>query len=104
MTNINFNIFTAIRNLLKYSLKNPPPQVILHRRAFVCLCRQIISPIYITFSIRFILCQIWITYINFKTFEEYLRELDLGQTYRQTNQMHTHFSTLLESVKKTITC
>ena len=37
-------------------------------------------------------------------FEEYLRELERaqtdGQTERQTNQMHKHFSTLLESVKK----
>ena len=50
------------------------------------------------------LCQILITYINFKTFEDYLQELERGQTEgqkdRKTNQMHKHFSTLLESVKK----
>ena len=49
------------------------------------------------------LCQ---TYINFKTFEEYLRELERGQTDEQTdrqkNRMHKHCSTLLESVKKCV--
>ena len=38
--------------------------------------------------------------INFKTFEEYLRELERVQTDRQTNRMHKHFLTLVESVKK----
>ena len=42
------------------------------------------------------------TCINFTTFEEYLRELEYaqtdGQTERQTNQMHKHFSTLSENV------
>ena len=38
----------------------------------------------IAFSIRPMLCQIEITYINFKAFEEYLRELECGQTDRQT--------------------
>ena len=37
--------------------------------------------------------------MNFKTFEEYLRELKREQTDRKTNRMHKHFSTLLESVK-----
>ena len=44
--------------------------------------------------------QIEITYINFKTFEEYLRELERAQTDRQTSRMNKHFSTLLENVKK----
>ena len=42
--------------------------------------------------------------INFKIFEEDLRELERaqrdGRTDRQTNQMHKHLPTLLESVKK----
>ena len=46
--------------------------------------------------------------MNFKTFEDYLRELERAQTDRrtdrqtdrETNRMHKHFSTLLESVKK----
>ena len=56
----------------------------------------------ITFSMRFILYQIWTTYINFKKYEEYLRELDLkqtdGQSDRQTNGMYKQFSNLLEGV------
>ena len=38
--------------------------------------------------------------INLKTFEEHSRELERAQTDRQTNRMHKHFSTLLETVKK----
>ena len=70
------------------------------------MCVSVDKPlvVYIPFSIRFMLCQILITYINFKTFEDYLQELERGQTEgqkdRKTNQMHKHFSTLLESVKK----
>ena len=39
-----------------------------------------------------------ITNINFKTFEEYLRELERAQTDRQTNRMHKRFSTFLKNV------
>ena len=39
------------------------------------------------------------TYINFKTFEEYLRDLESGQTDGQTDRQQKHFLTLLESVK-----
>ena len=47
------------------------------------------------------LCQIGITYKNFKTFEKYLRELKRAdrQVDRQTNRVHKKFSTLLECVK-----
>ena len=54
------------------------------------------------------LCQIWITYIKFKTFEQYLKGLESGkpdeksdgQTDRMINRMHKHFLTFFESVKK----
>ena len=35
------------------------------------------------------LCQIWITYLNFKTFKKYLRELECAQTERQTECINT---------------
>ena len=35
-------------------------------------------------SIRWMLYQVWITYINFKTSEEYMQELDSAETDRQT--------------------
>ena len=41
---------------------------------------------YIPFWIGFILCQINITYINFKTYEEYLRELESVQRDGQTDR------------------
>ena len=72
----------------------------MYQKTFVCLCRWTISRIYIPFPIWSMLCQIWITYINFKTYEEHLQELGHAQTDRQTNQKHKHFSILLESVKK----
>ena len=37
-----------------------------------------------------------------KTFEEYLRQLDRVQMDRKRNRMHKNFSTLLESVKKSL--
>ena len=54
----------------------------------------------IVFLIRSMLCHIGITYINNKTSEEYLLQLQRTQTDRQTDRMHEHVSTLLESVKK----
>ena len=93
---------------VKMLFKHFPPYAVMYRKTFVCLCRQTINMVLpvvcIPFSIRFMLCQIWITCINFKTFEEYLQELERGQTDGQTdgqtNRMHKHFSTFLESVKK----
>ena len=76
--------------------KHFSPCGVMYRKSFVCLCRQTISHKYTIFN-RFTLCQIWITYINFKTYEVYLRELKHDQT---GNRMHKHFSFLLESVKK----
>ena len=51
------------------------------------------------FSILSILYQICIENKKIQTFEEYLRLLEHAQTDGQTNGMHKHFSTLLESVK-----
>ena len=52
------------------------------------MCVSVGSPLVvcIPFSIRFMLCQIWITYMNFMIFEEYLWELERGQTDRQTDR------------------
>ena len=60
--------------------------------------RKSLTP-YILFSIRPILYQIWIAYINFKTFEEYVSEQECAQSYirtngrtdKQTYWMHKHF-------------
>ena len=60
--------------------------------------------VYVPFLTLFMLCLILITYINFKTFEEYLQELEYAQidrqSERQTNRMHKHLASLLESTKK----
>ena len=45
----------------------------------------------VPFTIRTMLCQKWITYINLKTFVEYLRKLELAKSDRQTNQMNKQF-------------
>ena len=86
---------------------------IMHRNvSVVCLCRQTISRMYTIFNTVCAMSYMN-NIINFKTFEDYLRELERGQTDRQTecinifqlywkvltNRMHKHFSTLLESVK-----
>ena len=38
--------------------------------------------------------------MDLKTSDEYLWQLKHARIDRQTNQMHKHFSTLLESIKK----
>ena len=44
------------------------------------LCSSV--DLYLLFSIQFRLYQIWMTYMNFKTLEDYLRELELAHTDR----------------------
>ena len=53
----------------------------------------------IPFSILSLLYPIWISGINLKRYEDFLRQLECAQTDRQANQMHNLLSTLLESVK-----
>ena len=56
----------------------------------------------IAFSMMSILYHIWKACINLMTFEKYLQHVErtqtVWQTDRQTNQMHKHCLTLLESV------
>ena len=56
----------------------------MYRKIFVCLCRRRICTIFNTVH-----AMSGITYINFKTFEEYLRELERAETDRQTERINT---------------
>ena len=81
----------------------------MHRKAFVCLCRQTISRICTLFNTVHSMSNI----NNMYQFQDIWRIFTRGrartdrrterrtdrQTNRQTNRMHKHFSTLLESVK-----
>ena len=64
----------------------------MYQKFFVSLCRQTISHIYTIFKMIHAMSDMN-KYINFKTFEEYLRELERrqtdGQTDRQTECINT---------------
>ena len=73
----------------------------MYRKTFVCLCRQTISRIYTIFNTVHAMSDINNIY-QFQNIWRILtrvRAWTYGQTDRQTNRMHKHFSTLLESVK-----
>ena len=58
--------------------------------------------VFIHFSIRPMLCQILIICVNFKTSEDYLRELDCSQKKRQIDKQAeciNSFQFFLESIK-----
>ena len=57
----------------------------MYRKTFECLCRETISRLYTILNTVHAMLDI-ITHINFKTFDEYLRELECGQTDRQTDR------------------
>ena len=71
---------------VKVRFKNFPQWAVMRK----VLCDSVHEPLilYIQFSIISIQYQIWITYINFKTLGEYLRELERGQSDRQTNKLN----------------
>ena len=64
------------------------------------LCASVEEPLtlYITFSVSFILYQVLIASINFKTFEEYLRES--VHRYRQTVKPNAYFQLSWKVLKK----
>ena len=77
------------------------PKAVMYWKTFVCFCRQILRPIHIFFSaVHFISStnsihkfqDIWRIFIRVTACRD-------GHIDRKTNQMHKHFSTLLENVK-----
>ena len=71
-------------NTLKYALQIFPQLAVTYRKTFVCLCRRTLSPIHTIFNMDHSISSVNRTYINFKTFEEYLREHT--ETDGQTDQ------------------
>ena len=69
----------------------------MYRKYFVRLSKLTIRLMYTTFNKSPAMSN-KVTYMNFKTFEEYLRGLEHAQTDGQTNRMHRHFSTLLRII------
>ena len=58
----------------------------MYQKTFVCLCRQTVNHMYTIFNTVHAMSDINNIYIYFKTFEEYLRELESGQTNGQTDK------------------
>ena len=88
--------------MLKYALNLFPPLAVMYQKTFVCLCRRTASLIHTIFNTVHSASGM----SNIFKFQDIcriftgVRACTDGQTDRQTNQIHKHFSTLLESFKK----
>ena len=70
----------------------------MYRKTFVCLCRQTICRIHTIFNTVHAMSDMNNIYQFHDIWRIFTRVR--ARTDRQTNRMHKHFSTLLESVKK----
>ena len=60
----------------------------MYQKSFVCLCTLTVNTIADIFNAKHSVIK-RITYINYKTFEDYLQELELAQTDKQTESIST---------------
>ena len=97
---VNFIPFVQYKDI-KLSFKSPLPHSRNVSENFVCLCRQTLSPIHTIFSTVYSISDLNIIHKfqdNSRIFTR-VRECTEGQTNKQKNRMHKHYSTLFENIK-----
>ena len=73
---------------VKTRFKNTSPIIRnVSKNFYVCVDEPIV--LYVPFFNTVHAISVWITYVNFKIFEDYLRELELAQTNKETECLNT---------------